>query len=172
MNRVGWVLAATFALLLCLRQCYRPPVYNPAKPETLPPDLIIRPDELERVAVDVTHATVTVATPKEVKTYTGVRRAVVAIKKDGTVVVTAKTFGFCFEPGLGVVFAPKPSLALDLRLIFWRRLGISLGSGVYPQVTPYVALTYDLAGVHMPNTNVFLGAGLGKQVVGGVCVRF
>ncbi len=170
-SRRSCAIAAVLVIALVAIFFDRPTVITPKPGKPIPKPLALKPDEQEKIVVDTGRRTVSVVTPERVVQFSGVRHAEVVLKKDGKVEVQARTLGFCFEPGLGISYGDGPGATLDLQLGFWHSLGANLGVRVFPKPNGFVAVSYSLESIHLPNTSVFLGVGLGREILGGVRVR-
>lgn len=149
-------------LVFLARHCSQPNEFkftSTWKPDpTIPAQYQLKPEEKAKVIVDTNNRRMTVVSPNKIQTYTGVRHATIIEKKDGTVEVVAKQYGFCFEPGVGVMVSDHVGVALDVQLGYWKDAGLNIGARLWPAPSPFVSLSYSLSGLHLTNTSVYAGA--------------
>jgi hypothetical protein len=166
---VAMVGASIFFLL---RRCDRP-IGSPTAPGTLAPG--------EKERVEVRGKTVTVIrADRTVRTYAP-GGAKVHVGDDGRVSVEIKTWGFSHEPGLGVAWdGDRLKLALDMKLVYYRRLGLHLGSAYDPTrahisgiVRPVAFASYTVPFDGFANTSLWFGTELfPRQMAGGIRLAF
>lgn len=130
---------------------------------------VLAPGEKERVEIHGKTITV-IKREGTVKSYAP-GGAKVSIDKDGKVTVTIKRFGLCHEPGLGAAWnGDKLKLALDFKLVYYRRLGLHAGGSFDPTtkkldgiLRPLVFASYTVPFDSFANTSLWVGAELFPQ---------
>jgi hypothetical protein len=176
------LVVAVIAGALLLRQCNREkvPSYAP----------ILAADDQAKVLIDHNKITVVKRNPNgttDVSTKFVPDRGEVIFKKDGSVEIHVKQFGWIAEPGMGYILSAEGSaLALDCQVMYWRRMGLNAGVGMRLGVKaitanelmrdglrPYLAISYRLPWNIVSNTSTMVGyAPLNKLVVVGLRVKF
>jgi len=169
----GIAAALIVALLLFLGPCRRRPL-PPGKPA---PALELKKDEKAKVVIDTRSHVVKYSVRKssgviESRTITEARHATVVVKEDGEVVVTAKRWGFCLEPGLALAFDQGPRPAGDLRYFYFGNWGANVGLYHRDFLRLYFAGSYELGKVHLFNTSLWAGINLQKDITFGFRVGF
>lgn len=159
----------TFGLV---RYCDRDRV-TPTEPGKLAPG--------ERERIEIKGKTVTVIrADKTTKTFAP-DGAKVRVGKDGRVSVDVKRFGLTREFGLGAAWnGDKLKLALDAKLVYYRRLGLHLGSAYDPTasklreiVRPLAFISYTMPSDSFANTSLWVGTELFPQrLSGGIRLAF
>lgn len=106
----------------------------------------------------------------------GARGIRVTVDEKGKPTITARTSGFSFEPGIGILAADGyPRGSLDFQLYFVRRHGVNAGIS-YPlrgrgNLRLYVAYSYTPK-ILSNNTSLLVGLDSNKQITAGLRVRF
>jgi hypothetical protein len=115
------------------------------------------------------------------------KHATITVEKDGTVDVNVQQFGFSADPGLGAIATSEGlSLSLDLQVMYWRRMGLNVGTGLRlgasvknanefmtNVVRPFVAVSYRLPWDVVSNTSVLAGyEPLHKNICAGLRIQF
>lgn len=131
--------------------------------KTIPPAYQLKPEEKAKIIVDTDNRRVTVVSPNKIQTFEGVRQATITEKKDGSVQLAAKEYGWCIEPGIGVMVSDHVGVAADVQFAYWKMLGATIGARLWPAPSPFVAVSYNLAGIHLPNTSVYVGDDLMRR---------
>lgn len=155
------IITAALGLGL-VRYCDRDRV-TPTEPGKLAPG--------ERERIEVKGRTITVIrADKTIKTFAP-DGAKVRIRKDGQVTVDVKKFGLLREPGLGTSWnGDKLKLAVDVKLVYYRRLGLHLGTAYDPSskkftdiLRPLAMVSYTVPFDGFANTSLWLGTELFPQ---------
>lgn len=103
----------------------------------------------------------------------GARGIRISIGDTGNVSITARTKGFCFEPGLGLfATSSDPRIFIDAQLLFARRHGANAGIGLGFRKpvngVAFVAYSYNF----WSNTSVLVGFDTKNEVLLGLRVKF
>ncbi len=108
----------------------------------------------------------------------GSRDIRIGVSPDGRVLVTARTKGFIFEPGIGIGFDGDALLSLDTQFYFYHRWGV-LGGVSIPmasiranKLSLFIGGSYQLPFQHFQNTSVYAGYNTSKEIQVGARVRF
>ena len=103
---------------------------NRADVSDTPPDAL-GPGDIARVIVKGKNIT-TITPRKTVKEYAP-GGADIRLREGGDVIVNVRKFGFSLAPGMGVAYADsRIKLGVDVRLIYWRRMGGHFGFTLDP----------------------------------------
>ena len=102
----------------------------------------------------------------------------------GNVTVHVRQFGVGFTPGVGIGYSNKPRLALDARLVYFKRFGINSGLGfsltgddyrthakLFDLVDPYVGVSY-VPWLRFSNTSFVVAYTVAKRGFVFVRLRF
>lgn len=163
------VTALAFGLI---RYCDRDRV-TPTEPGKLAPT--------ERERIEVKGRTVTVINADKTTRTFAPDGAKVSIGKDGKVTVTVRRFGLTHEPGLGASWnGDKLKIALDFKLVYYRRFGFHLGGAYDPTekkgkdiIRPLTFVSYTLPSERFANTSLWVGAELfPKKYATGIRLAF
>jgi len=138
--------------------------------------LVLKDSEKAKVAINVAKREVRYAVRKpdgstETRVVKEVRRATVVIKDDGEVQIKARSWGFCFEPGLGLGFNAGPRPIGDVQFFYFREWGINPGLYYKDNFRLYLAGSYSLSRLRLGNTSLWMGLDLQKEIIFGVRVR-
>lgn len=174
------ITVAASALLLARCNRERVPSYAPKLADS----------DQAKVLIDHNKVTVVKRNPNgttDVSTKFVPDRGEVVFKKDGTVEIQVKQFGWIAEPGIGLLVSSEgAALSLDCQVMYWRRMGLNVGTGVRLGIDahtanevirdglrPFVAASYRLPWNIVSNTSAMVGyAPIHKQIVVGVRVKF
>lgn len=165
------VIAAVLGLGL-VRYCDRDRV-TPTEPGKL------APGEKERIEIKGRTVTV-IKADKTTKTFVP-DKVKISIVKDGRVTINVKRFGLSHEPGLGAAWnGDKLKLALDLKVVYYRRLGLHVGTTYDPTtkkfkdiVRPLAFISYTVPHDSFVNTSLWIGAELfPKKYAAGIRLAF
>lgn len=172
------VIAGALLLARCNRE--RVPSYAPTLTDT----------DQAKVLIDHNKVTVVKRNPNgttDVSTKFVPDRGEIVFKKDGSVEIHVKEFGWIAEPGIGLfVSSEGAALSLDCQVMYWRRMGLNVGSGIRVGIQarnanevmrdglrPFVAVSYRLPWNIVSNTSTYVGyAPINKLVVLGLRVKF
>ena len=125
---------------------------------TTPTHVVLPKDDKEQLIVDTRHHNITITTPKgTTHTYLPDVPTVIDIRKDGTVKVTAQTFGYEMRPFIGLAFSDNARFGFGADLLYWQRF--NLGVGLAPRVDfrdgrAFIAVDYNI------QDNLFVSVGL------------
>lgn len=184
MNKLKLALIAVGVIVagLLLYRCNRDP-----KPDM---SIVLNNDDQAKVSVNGNKVTVVRRNPDgttKTETKHVPENAVVTYKKNGEVEINVKQYGWKVQPGIGAIASAEGlALSLDVRLAYWRRMGLNVGTGirlgvdassvnnaVKNSIRPFVALSYQLPFDRLSNTSVLLGyQPVQSQVCFGVRVKF
>ena len=165
------VIAAALSLGL-VRHCDRDRI-TPTEPGKL------APGEKERIEIKGRTLTV-IRADTTVKTFVpgGVK---VRIGEDGRVSVDAKKFGLCRDFGMGAAWnGDKLKLELDTKFLYYRRLGLHVGTTYDPTASKLrdiarllAFVSYTVPHDSFTNTSLWLGAELfPKKYATGIRLAF
>jgi hypothetical protein len=113
------------------------------------------------------------------------KNGTVTVGKDGSVDINVRQFGWSADPGVGAIVSSEGlSLSLDLQVIYWKRMGLNVGSGfrstsskdandfIKEAFRPFVGVSYRLPWNIVSNTSVLTGyEPLQKQLCFGIRVQ-
>jgi|WetSurMetagenome_2_1015567.scaffolds.fasta_scaffold179201_3 hypothetical protein len=113
------------------------------------------------------------------------KNGTITVGKDGSVDVNIRQFGWSADPGIGAIISSEGlSLSLDLQVMYWKRMGLNVGSGfrstssknandfVKDAFRPFVGVSYRLPWNIVSNTSVLTGyEPLQKQLCFGIRVQ-
>jgi hypothetical protein len=163
------ILSLGFGLV---RYCDRDRV-TPTEPGKL------SPGEKERVEIKG-RTVIHITADKTTRTFVP-DRANVSIGKDGRVTLNVKRFGLTREPGLGASWnGDKLKLTLDVKFMYYRRLGLHVGSAYDPTskklkeiVRPLAFVSYTVPHDSFVNTSLWVGAELfPRKYAAGIRLAF
>ncbi len=100
------------------------------------------------------------ATTVVTKPINGSRDVRIGISPDGWAIVTARTYGFIFEPGFVAGYsAPKIRFGTDAQIYFHSYWGVNVGLTTTTNfnIKPFVGASYTLGVLELNNTSVLLG---------------
>ena len=165
--RLLLLLVSLVAIGGLLKYCDRPTIDDEVREEiaSLPKDvrekLIIKEGKL----IDVTHKSGSKRfVPEE-------GRSEVVIKEDGKVVVTSKTKGWCFRPGVAVGMVGTSGRVLtSVKVGYWGRFGLVVGTPIHKvdYKSPYLGGSC----VVWRNTSLFVGMNSRTKLVYGARISF
>lgn len=152
------------------------------RPDDVSPDAVtLKPDEVQKVTI-TPHQIVNTRKDKLTGEIKVDRKpnyghgVVTVIKKDGTVTVKAKEFGF-FENDFGLSTDFR-RIGVATELMYWRRLSwlggshfINLKSGK-PELHLFTAVGYRLPISKMNNVSLYTGIDTERKVIFGAYLRF
>lgn len=126
--------------------------------------LVLSPNETTRLILSP-HKLITVTHDGAKTQYVPPDSTVMfSINKTGQVTTHIQTFGVTAKLGGGVAYADKLRFDLDIQLGYAGRFGghIGCGFGRTPLLLPFVAGSYRLDQIKLPNTSAFLGKTIGN----------
>lgn len=169
MDRIKILGIAAFVIALgfVLRRCNR----DPQTPSSLPS---LASNEQAKVFVDGDRVTVIKRNADgsdNVTTKYVPEHGTITFEKDGTVNISVKEFGYQIEPGVGLLASNEgAAVAFDVQLLYWKRIGLNLGTAlrigvpaknvddvIRDGVRPFIAVSYRLPWKLLSNTSVMLG---------------
>jgi hypothetical protein len=150
--------------------------FRPEHVEPNTPAISLKSDETAKVIVD--NGRLVIVDKDKHTVIDNPRRTDVVIKKDGSVVIKNRKFGFICEPGVGLAIMPQPGATLDIQWCYFKSLGVVSGLG-YEFGRPaklglkaYIGVSYDLPLKFTRNTAIYVGVTHRKDVIAGLRVRF
>lgn len=99
-------------------------------------------------------------------------RAVITLNKDGSVSVKNQQFGLTCQPGLGFGYGNGFRIAPNIKVLYFKRLGLNTGVSLLLSKQPDPRLFIALSYAAISNTSVFLGLDHKQQVIAGISVKF
>ena len=167
-------LMGCFVAFLCLKVHSCDKKHYTQNPPVAPVKTPLPTDDNEQIIIG-DNGKVEVKTPTKDTTVGGTHGTTIDIKKDGTVKVTEKIFGFEHRIGFDGFISERMGLGLDLRYFYYKQFDAMAGIGYMPQdqhLTGWLGLGYTPSTSWMSNTTVFVGYTVTKYAIAGVSVRF
>lgn len=159
LKKYGIVGLMVMGLVTLLAKCSTQP-----KPLGKSP-VVLLPNEAARLILSP-HTLITV-TPKGATTQyvPPDSTTTISVGKDGKVTTHVQTFGVTVKLGGGIGYADKLRFDLDLQLAYAGRFGGHIGCGFSksPLLLPFVAGSYRLDQIKLPNTSLLIGKTIGNQ---------
>lgn len=167
-------LAGTLALALIWRGCSSHQA-NAPDARTVP-TVILKPTEKAKIIFNAAKREIRYAVRKpdgtiEHKVEKAVRRAEVIVKETGEVKVSTRRWGFCLEPGLGIVAEQGVRPAGDVQFFYARGFGVNTGLYWNDRLQVFFAGSYALAPIKLANVSIWAGVNLKEDLLIGVRVR-
>lgn len=156
-------------ILLCAFALYR--CNKDPKPAS---NLDLDKGDQAKVSVDGNKITVIKRNPDgstKVETKYVPDKATVTYRQNGEVDIDVRQFGWKAEPGIGAIASAEGmALSLDVRTLYWKRMGLNFGLGirfgvetksldliVRNSLRPFVGVSYRLPFERVSNTSILVG---------------
>lgn|SRR5678816_3174152 len=158
---------ALVAGLLLLGPCRR----GPPATDSRRPAVVLKADESARVEIDtqrrqVRYAVRISSSQVQMRVVNEVRHATVVVKANGEVKITARPWGFTFEPGLGLVYDQGVRPLGDIQFFYAGPWGANVGLYYHSHLRIFLAGSYSLARVRLPNTSLWVGSNFADFIFG------
>lgn len=100
----------------------------------------------------------------------------ISIDKDGTTIVTARTKGFTFEPGVSVGEAEIIRAGVDVQWYFYKRFGVLSGLSLNldryePRFSLYTGINYLPKSKYTQNTSFFIAYDTRRNIYFGIRIQ-